>query len=384
MKNLYYFKVISPIGGVEQFLYEMAKRYGDYDLCIIYDQADQKQLERLEKTVRCIKRDPKKTYECEKFFANFNLDMIGQVIAKRYYFVVHANFDELGYHPNLMPLEKLPVTYVAVSKFAAEEFTKFTGKPCEVCYNPLTIEPREEVLHLVSACRLNDRVKGGERTLKLMNALDRYCITHNRHYLWTIFTNETHLDLSPNVVLMKRRVDVRPYIQDADYCLQLSNDMETYCYTLNEAWCYGVHTVSTPLSVLKELPVPEEANMVLDWDCSNADEIARRMFEDKRKPFDYVPPEDRWTDYLAEGESEYKKEMAMRYRVKALKAFEKITDNEAGRPRAEGEEWTVDRRRLDTLVSHGLVENLGEEIEDGKLEPRQIRKAIRKSAKSVR
>lgn len=37
--NIYYFRVISRIGGTEQFLYEMAKKYHKYDLAILYDEA---------------------------------------------------------------------------------------------------------------------------------------------------------------------------------------------------------------------------------------------------------------------------------------------------------------------------------------------------------
>ena len=56
---------------------------------------------------------------------------------------------------------------------------------------------------------------------------------------------------------MKPRTDIRPYIAEADYVLQLSNDMETYCYTINEALGYGKTIVTTPLSILKELPITD-------------------------------------------------------------------------------------------------------------------------------
>ena len=82
---------------------------------------------------------------------------------------------------------------------------------------------------------------------------------------------------------MKPRVDVRPYIADADYVLQLSNDMETYCYTINEALGYGVPIVTTPLTVVKELPkyvsnekvknYLENANHVFDVTNSGLDAI---------------------------------------------------------------------------------------------------------------
>ena len=56
--NLYYFRVISRIGGTEQFLYELAKKYHRYDITVMYDECDFEQLMRLKKLVRCIRRQP--------------------------------------------------------------------------------------------------------------------------------------------------------------------------------------------------------------------------------------------------------------------------------------------------------------------------------------
>lgn len=158
--------------------------------------------------------------------------MIDNVEADEYYFVSHANYEELGYKP---PIEHSKLThYIGVSQFAADKLDEWgakLGKNIKTikCYNPLTLEPKEEIIHLVSACRLDDKVKGGERTLKLINALDRYCAKTGRHYIFHIFSNPVSIKIeSPNVVLMKPRVDVRPYIADSNYLVALSNDMETY------------------------------------------------------------------------------------------------------------------------------------------------------------
>ena len=388
-KNVFWFKYICAIGGCERFLAEIAKKYGiDHDIEIWYERGDSKQIERLSKFVRCRKWTKPQIIECEKFFANFNLEICadGYVKAKEYYFVVHANFHKLGYKPNVASVEHLNPKFIAVSKWARDKFIEFTGKPCDYIYNPLTLEPKEKVMHLVSACRLDDRVKGGERTRKLIQALDKYCEATGRHYIWTIFTNPTNETyISKNVAIMPPRIDVRPYIQEADIVLQLSNDMETYCYTTNEAWSYGVHTITTPLSVNKELPIPKEANYVLDWDCSNIDDVVRHIFEDELKPFTYKAPKDEWDKYLAKGESTYQKELKMKYTVRATKLFENITDNQVGRTRKEGETWEVDKPRLDVLLTReGIIEVVGqvEEVENTKKEqPKETKKAVRKTTK---
>ena len=235
--NIFYFFKLASIGGTEQFLYELAKKYHDYDITIVYDVGDPDQVKRLKKYVRVIKHKKGEIIKCNKAFFNFNLNIINEVEAKEYYFVSHANYEELhrvhgGYIP---PIDNPKLThYIGVSQFATDKLSEYgekINKPIKVirCYNPLTLEPKEKVLHIVSAGRLDDTVKGGDRCIKLIKALDNYCEKTGRHYIWTIFTNPTTINVnSKNVVFMKPRLDVRPYIADADYVVQLSNDMETY------------------------------------------------------------------------------------------------------------------------------------------------------------
>jgi len=182
----------------------MAKKYKDYDITIYYDEADIFQLQRLRKLVKCKKYIKGEVIKCNKVFFSFNLDMIDDVEADEYYFVSHANYEELGYKP---PIDNSKLThYIGVSQFASDkldEYGKKLGKEIKTikCYNPLTLEPKQKVVRLVSACRLDDKVKGRERTLRLIEALDRYCAENNRNYIWTIFTNPTRIKVnSPNVV----------------------------------------------------------------------------------------------------------------------------------------------------------------------------------------
>ena len=358
MKNIFYFRKISAIGGTEQFLYEIAKKYKDYDITVFYDECDFSQLQRLQQFVRCRQRIPGKKVECEKAFFNFNIDMIDDVQAKEYIFVCHANYEEIGYKPPIKhpKLNKI----IGVSQFATDKANEYAEKlglsiKAEKCYNPLTLEPKEKVMLLVSACRLDDVVKGGARTQKLISALDKYCKKHNRHYLWLIFTNHTEIPLnSPNVVYMQPRVDVRPYIAMADYVLQLSNDMETYCYTTNEATGYGVPIVTTPLSVYNELPVTENERIVLDWDCSNVDEVARLIFEKKVKPFKYEIPKDDWCKLLVPGKSTYQKDLKTMVTVKPIVHYFDLERNEE--MTRDSEPFKVNKVRAEYLVDLGYVE----------------------------
>lgn len=306
--NLLYFKGLCHIGGTEQFLYEIAKKYHDKDITILYDWADFEQIMRLRSLVRCIRREVSKKYYAKRAFYNFNLDAINNVEADEHIFVCHAIYQEI---PLVPPLTNPKLTgFFGVSDYASSELKKYGEyqgveiNPKTV-YNPLTLEKADKVVRLISACRLDDKVKGGERTIKLIEALDRYCEKHGTHYLWHIYSNShTYTVESPNVCYMAGRPDIRPFIADADYLVQVSNDMESYCYTINEALSYGTRIVRTPLSVAKELNIPKSAEIVLDWDCSNVDEVAEQIFK-KHAPFKYTPPTDGWEKELVDEPSTY-------------------------------------------------------------------------------
>lgn len=306
--NLLYFKGLCRIGGTEQFLYEIAKKYHEKDITILYDWADFDQIMRLRSLVRCIRRETGKKYYAKRAFYNFNLDAINNVEADEHIFVCHAIYQEI---PQVPPLTNPKLTgFFGVSDYASEELKKYGEyqgvkiNPKTV-YNPLTLEKPDKVVKLISACRLDDKVKGGGRTIKLIEALDRYCEKHGTHYIWHIYSNSHEYTVeSPNVCYMAGRPDIRPFIADSDYLVQVSNDMESYCYTINEALSYGTRIVRTPLSVAKELNIPKSAEVVLDWDCSNVDEVAEQIFK-KHSPFKYNPPEDGWEKELIDEPSTY-------------------------------------------------------------------------------
>ena len=354
-KNIFYFRRICKIGGTEQFLYEIAKAYHNKnDITIMYDNIADNQLARLRPLVRCIKHTKGKAIKCEKAFLNFNIDAIDDIEADEYIFVAHANFEELGYKPPIA--DKRITRYIGVSKFACEKLEKYALDyfnmkiKCELSYNPLSIENTDKVIHMITACRLEDKVKGGARVKRLIEAMDQYCVVNDRHYVLDIYSNSPGVSVdSKNVNFKHGRIDIRPFIKDADYLLQLSNDMETYCYSTNEAWMLGTHTITTPFTVNKELPIPKEANYILEYDCSNVDDVVRHIFEDELKPFTYKPPKDSWSQILAKGETKYQNETKGKYIIEAQKSFFDLDNNIQ---RQLGDQWEVDYFRMLELVEN--------------------------------
>lgn len=307
--NLFYFRWILKIGGTEQFLYEIAKKYHKKDITILYDKADRSQLARLKKIVRCIQREPGETYKAKRAFYNFNLEAIDQIEADEHIFITHAIYQNIALIP---PVNHPKLTrWIGVSKYACREIEKYAkslGKDikAELCYNPLTLEKPKPILKIISAGRLDDIVKGGARTTKLIEAVEEYAKDNGKKYIWFIFSNpDTKIKTNnPNLVYMEPRTDVRDYIANSDWLVQLSDDMESFGYSINEALGYGVGVVHTPLSVIPELKVPKGATLKCDYDMENVKEVAKKMFE-PRETFSYKPPKDSWANFLVNEPSHY-------------------------------------------------------------------------------
>lgn len=170
--NIYYFYYINAIGGTETFLYQLAKKYCNYDLTIVYIYADEKQLERLRKYVRCVQFVGQEIY-CKKAFFNYGTDIINHVHADDYYLVIHADYAAIAKR-NAGFRAEFPSQinhFIGVSQLACDSFTKITGKPCELSYNPIEITQPRKVLNLISATRLS-KEKGKKRMEQLAAALD--------------------------------------------------------------------------------------------------------------------------------------------------------------------------------------------------------------------
>lgn len=371
MENIFYFKRINAIGGTEQFLYEIAKKYHKYDITVFYSDADPQQLSRLRKYVRCQRYKKGQQVKCKKAFFNFNIDMIEDVEAEEYIFVCHAIYQEVGYYPTI---HSKITKVIGVSLYSRDMIAKHIeqiGKEIEVecCYNPLTIEPVKKVIHLISATRLDDNTKGGRRIKKLIQALDYYAEQHNRNYLWLIFTNTTNRDYySKNVCVMSGRVDIRPYIAESDYLVQLSNDMETYCYSVNEALSYGVPVITTPLTVLNEFNLTDDMRILCDWDMGNADEVAKQVFTRRHKRFKYEAPADRWEELLSLVPSTYNEKDKVKVRATDVWVKKNILDKYRCKIPEPNEVWEIDYERWEELEmfreKSGL--KLVEVLDDGK------------------
>ena len=51
--NVFYIKHLAKIGGVETFIYEIARKY-NWDVVLYYDRASQNQIDRIIRNIPCI------------------------------------------------------------------------------------------------------------------------------------------------------------------------------------------------------------------------------------------------------------------------------------------------------------------------------------------
>lgn len=133
------------------------------------------------------------------------------------YQTVHADYENPAYtwRP---PTDERIKAYITITKHIDESFKKLVGVDNTIQgYNPISDEPDNKIV-LVSATRLS-RIKGKDRMIKLANALDRYGVD----YVWYIFTNDKNEINNPNIVWMTPRLDVRHWIKQADYLVQVSD-----------------------------------------------------------------------------------------------------------------------------------------------------------------
>jgi glycosyltransferase involved in cell wall biosynthesis len=247
--NVFYISHFNVIGGIETYIYELAKKYHKYDITVVYSSGDSKQIARLRKYVRVIKLGKEKI-KCKRLFIMYkcNLDVFE---ADYIIQITHADYKAQNLTPNL---DKKINEHYGVSKAVSKTYEEISGLETKVCYNPLTIDKPKKVLKLISATRLT-KEKGKDRMIILANELTK----RNIPFLWLVFTNDLNAIDNPNVIYMKPRLDIRNFIANSDYLVQLS-DTEAWSYSVLESLCLGTPVITTPIECFKEMGIKDGIN----------------------------------------------------------------------------------------------------------------------------
>lgn len=338
LKNVIFQNDFNVIGGTEQFVYYLVKKYAKkYDITVLYRTGHSAQIKRIRQYCDCVQFTGQKI-ECEKLFTGWDFSICDRIQADEYYAMIHADFKRQGVKPRTHPKIK---EYIAVSQAAADSWEELTGIKCKVIYNPILLEKPQKIYHLISATRLT-REKGKWRMDVLADKLTKAGIP----FQWIVFTNSKEDFSNPNVIKMPPRLDITDYIADADYLVQLS-DSEAYCYSVNEALTLGTPVIVTDLPTFREEGVEEGKTgylLPLDMKC----DITKIQTIPE---FEYKPKQDVWNKMLAKGKPK-QREIKEEYLVEALNTYEvlNIVDSELKRIPKKGEQFRVSLERLYVLL----------------------------------
>ncbi|MBQ3305689.1 MAG: glycosyltransferase [Clostridia bacterium] len=341
-KNVFYYSHLTPIGGIETWLWNIAKKYGDtHDITVLYSFADRGQLHRLQRLVRC-ERFTGQPIQCKRVFVCYDAaDFLNHVQAEEYCLVVHGDYVALGY-----PAPQLPkITKVlGVSQVVCDSYRKQTGREIELCYNPQTPIKARKVLRLVSATRMAPE-KAPDRFKILADALDAAQVP----FTWEIYTDSRAVFDNPSVSWKRSRLDVIDFIAAADYLVQPSVT-EGEPYSLNEALSVGTPVIVTDYPAAHEMGVKNGVNgFILPQNMENipVDAIVKGL-----KKFKYAPPADRWGELLEPGKGTYLDEIGDGVDVECVATY---FDTQRKVQVAPGEIFRVSEERAETLFKNKVA-----------------------------
>ena len=337
--NVFYVPHFNIIGGIETYIYELVKKYNKYDITVVYSDptSDFKQLNRIRKYARVIKLGYKKI-KCERLFVMYrcNIDLFE---ADYIIQITHADYKAQNLQPNKDPRIN---EHYAVSKTVAKTYEEISGLETKVCYNPLTIEKPKKILRLISATRLT-KEKGRDRMIKLAEELDKAGIP----YQWFVFTNNRLPFPNPNIIYMNPRLDIRNYIADADYLVQLS-DTEAWSYSVLESLAIcNTPVIVTPIPCFKEMGIENGKNgYIIPFDMSD---IPIKEIYENIPEFTFKAPKDIYDKLLIKKPTTY--DPNEKFECRALRNYTDIMFNKTIK-KGELLPEPITRERAEELINN--------------------------------
>lgn len=255
--TIIYFNTIHIIGGIETWIYNLGKKY---EFSVVYDKADEKQLERLESIGIETIKNVGQPIECNTLLFMLH-DNNANITAKKRYLFIHGLYNTKKEVGDIPEYDKI----YACSKVASEYFEKATGIKPKVMYNIIDIDAQTEPLILGVFSRLS-KEKGKDRIIYLLDRLNE----QNKPYLMLIFTDLPFEYPDSRVVFMKPTLNNIGWMKKCDYILNPS-DTEAGSYTLQESLKLGIPLIVTKLDILDEFNINDSNAKILEMDMSNLD-----------------------------------------------------------------------------------------------------------------
>lgn len=330
-------------GGTSTYVLQLAKRYKDRDIAVVYKTCGYDMVRKVQKYCRVYQLHPEDRIKCKAMIINHDSSVCDQVDEGKIYMTIHADYSNeiyKGGHPDFR--DRID-EYISITKGIQKWLKTTCDKDSQVIYNPLTIEDSKPLI-LMSATRMS-KAKGRDRCVELGNALNRAGV----NYIWYVFTpNKDAID-NPNIIYMNERTDLERFMWQADYGVQLS-DSEGLSYTINEFLYRNIPVIVTPLPYLEEIGVKDGENAyIVEFDCSNIDEVAKKITKKPKFKFEHLP--DSYDDIFTKKKSHYAKDMETMVEIECIYPFG-FLDMETGAMRTKGERWLTNRVRAYELASN--------------------------------
>ena len=261
----------------------------DYKMTIIYDKIYEPTRVALSKYFEMIERDKSTLYLCDKLFVTYSTYYYPKdiLVNGENYLFIHGNMSD---YPHSRKYKYDNYTkYIGVSEISAKKAEGyFPTDHFEHIMNPIKIDPNDVLPHLklVSAQR-NDPIKKGERIHKISKILDEEGVP----YTWNVFTDTNPYppeSVYGGVIYRRSVQNALPYINDADYFVQLS-DSEACSYSVMEALSLNTKVILTPLDCYKEMKIDENQGFIIPFEYFEDDnkeklrEVVLQIVKDQHK-----------------------------------------------------------------------------------------------------
>lgn len=336
------------LGGIETFIYNFCMNMKEYyDIIVLYDSMDIYQIKRLEHHVCVMKNDLKKKILCDTLIVNRITDKNPpNVLFNQKVQMVHSCKLQ-----NTFVIPKDNDYVIPVSEVAYKTYN-VNYDNCNVINN-LTYSPKpNKLLKLISATRLTFE-KGEDRMVKLARALKN----NNIPFIWLMFTERRLKENIDGIVYMKPTLDIRDYIAESDYLVQLS-DSEGFCYSIVEALELGVPVLTTPITVLDEIGFKENKHgYIIPFNVSLTEDIINNIYTKIPKvkyKYDNELRIQQWRDIL--GDTTPKHDYVYRGDERVMvQCVAKYYSLQLKREVAIGEELTTTLERAQTLEHLGVA-----------------------------
>jgi glycosyltransferase involved in cell wall biosynthesis len=242
---------INVVGGIETWAFNFCKLYKDYDITVLYQFGDSKQLMWLSKYANVVLDEGQHIDTDIIIISNYEMgEVLRRTTKKKAYQVFHAVFSDIVERSDAR-YKKHPLVdeIVCVSEAARQGLLKQTGLDSKVIYNLLDYDiEKDRPLRLFTLSR-TAKIKGMGRIMEVVRELR----AHNIPFIWFItadsdFTQHKTwkgwLKEYPEIVVIPYNIFNKYLISGFDYLVQLS-DTEAFCYSAYEALQRGVPVIIT-------------------------------------------------------------------------------------------------------------------------------------------